>query len=150
MNEQVADRHLARDPWIPHAEVGHVVDDLVVPFDLARVGECRERRIGEGLHSRASEEDRIGVYRLVGRDVADAPAARKGRLAVFDDRDRDSRHAELLAEFFDALIEAWRWRGICARCEHQAHCGERARTWLQHWLTPGWGRAAAPAWPGVG
>src|SRR4029078_355142 len=37
MNEEVADRHFARDPWIPHAEVRHVVDDLVVPLDLAFV-----------------------------------------------------------------------------------------------------------------
>ena len=103
VNEQVADRHLARDPRIPHAEIRHVVDDLVVPLDLAFVDQRRERSVGEGLAGRSGEEDRVGIDRLVGRDVAHAPALRQRHLAILDDGDGDARHAELLAQLLDAL-----------------------------------------------
>ena len=95
VDEQVADRHLARDPRIPHAEVGHVVDDLVVPLDLAFVDQRRERGVGERLAGRSGEEDRVGVDRLVGGEVAHAPAVRERDLAVLDDGDGHSGHAEL-------------------------------------------------------
>ena len=65
VDEQVADGHLARDPRIVHAETGHVVDDLVVPLDLALVDQGRERRDGERLAGRSGEEDRVGIDRLV-------------------------------------------------------------------------------------
>ena len=74
MDEQVADRHLASDPRIPHAKIRHVVDDLVVPLDLALVDQGRERRVGERLAGRAGEKDRVGIDRLVRADVANAPA----------------------------------------------------------------------------
>src|SRR3954447_22119328 len=109
VDEQVADRHLAGDPRIPHAKIGHVVDDLVVPLDLALVDERRERGIGEGFPGGASEEDRVRINRLVGRDVTHAPAVRKRNLSVLDDRDRHARNPELLAQLLDALLEA-RWR----------------------------------------
>ena len=64
VDQQVADRHLARDPGIVHLEAGQVVDDLVVPAELALVDQDRERRGGERLAGRSGHEDRVGVDRL--------------------------------------------------------------------------------------
>ena len=147
MDEQVADRHLARDPRVPHAEVGHVVDDLVVPLDLALVDQRRERGIGEGLAGRSGEEDRVGVDRLVGGDVANAPALRERDLAVLDDRDGDARNAELLAQLLDALVEARRAARRCAAVASAIAVNARMRA-LQHrtysWIGKGSGWAASP------
>ena len=133
VDEQVADRHLARDPRVVHAEVGHVVDDLVVPLDLALVDQRRERRVGERLAGRSGGEDRVGVDRLVGGDVAHAPALRERDLAVLDDGDGDAGRAELLAQLLDALLEArpaarHRRRRQREQAQRREQCAQRDTT----------------------
>ena len=137
VDEEVADGHLARDPRIPHAEVGHVVDDLVVPLDFSRVHKRRERRIRKRLPRRSGKEDRIRVDRLVRGDIPNTPATRQRHLAVFNDRNGDPGHAKRLAQLLDALFETgWRRRGGRSR---QARRGNTRRKMhkLQHKITPG-------------
>src|SRR5438105_2396071 len=49
MHEQVADRHLARDPRVVHLESRQAIDHFVVPADLALIDENSERSDGERL-----------------------------------------------------------------------------------------------------
>src|SRR3546814_3807739 len=47
MHEQVADRDLARHPGVIHAKPGHMLDDGVVPRDLAFVYQRSEEHTSE-------------------------------------------------------------------------------------------------------
>ncbi len=111
MHQQVADRHLARDPGVVHPEIRQVIDDRVVPVDLALVHEDRERGGREGLRGRTDLEQRVGVDRLRGVEAADAVSAGERDLAVLDDCDGGARHALLFHHRLDAGVEAFRRRG---------------------------------------
>lgn len=138
MNEQVPDRHLASDPRIPHSEIRHVVDDLIVPADLAFIDQRRERSVRERLAGRTGEEDGVGIDRLVCADVANAPPVSKGDLAVLDNGDADARNSKVLSELLDALHEPrWRRPQGARRRQRQCHRGNRAKSLFKHQLTPG-------------
>ena len=63
MHEQVADRHLARDPRVVHLEARQSIDHLVVPADLALIDEDGEIGDRERLAGRSGRENRVGVDR---------------------------------------------------------------------------------------
>ena len=84
--------------WKP----GQVIDDLVVPADLALIDEDRERGDGERLAGRAGRENRVGIDRLGRAELAHAEAFGERDLVVLDDRDRHAGHADLFAQAFRA------------------------------------------------
>ena len=124
MNEQIAHRHLARHPRIPHAEIGHMVDDLVVPFQLALVDQDGERGDGEGLARRAGAEDRVRADALGLADLAHAPALRERRLAILDDGDRHARRAVSRPQLFNALRKPGGRGGVRGRGDGQQRGGD--------------------------
>src|SRR3546814_1045765 len=63
MHEQVADRDLARHPGVIHAKPGHMLDDGVVPRDLAFVYQDRERSRRHRLAGRTGLENRLAIDR---------------------------------------------------------------------------------------
>ena len=69
-----------------------MIDDRVVPADLAFVDEDRERGGGKGLRRGADLEQRVGVDLRPCLEAADAVAAGERDLAVLDDRDGGARH----------------------------------------------------------
>src|SRR3546814_15820834 len=88
--------HLARDPGVMHAEVGQVVDDLVVPVHLPLVDEDGDRRRGHRLAGGAGGEDGVGVD-LPGRtELAYAVPLRVHHFPVLDDGDREDRKSTRL------------------------------------------------------
>ena len=136
VNEQVADRHLARDPRVPHAKIRHVVDHFVVPLDLALVDERRQRGDGKRLAGRTGEEDRVRADRLIGADLAHAPAMGESHLAVFDDGDRNAGDAICGAKLLDASLKSGRRRGANRRRENGRGDSERQMHMLQDSITP--------------
>jgi hypothetical protein len=113
MDQQIENGHLARDPGIMHAEVGKMIDDLVVPAELALVHQDRQRRGGEGLAGGAGGEDGVRVHRFRRPEPAHAIAFGLHDPAVFDDGDRHARHIVLLQRLFHVGIETG---GRCGRC----------------------------------
>ncbi len=92
VHEQVAHRDLARDPGVVHSKVGEVIDDAVVPADLAFLDQDRERRGRKSLGRRADLEQRVGADGLRRAQLAHAVTAGEGHLAVLHDRDGGSRY----------------------------------------------------------
>jgi hypothetical protein len=108
MDEQVADRHLPGHPRIVHPEFGHMIDDLVVPLDPAAIYQDGKGRDGEGLAGRSDLEDRVGIDPPRAAEPGHSEAARHGRSAVLDDRDRRSGRAEAFAQALDSPLEIGR------------------------------------------
>src|SRR3546814_13524751 len=84
MDEHVADGDLARYPRVVHAKPGHMVDNRIVPPDLALVDEDGERRGGHRLAGRAGLEQGLRIDRRRVAEPARPPATRAGGLAVLD------------------------------------------------------------------
>ena len=108
MDEQVADRHLARDPGIVHPEIGHVVDHLVVPADLA----C-STSVASAATVNALPVD--PVAKMVSASTgAGSPSLRtpKPRASVgpplLDDRDGHAGNADVARSALDPRVEARR------------------------------------------
>src|SRR3546814_1267322 len=78
MDEQVADGDLARYPRVVHAKPGHMVDNRIVPPDLALVDEDGERRGGHRLAGRAGLEQGLRIDRRRVAEPARPPATREG------------------------------------------------------------------------
>ena len=88
-----------------------MVDDLVVPVELALIDQDRERGDGEGLAGRSGREDRVGIDR---RGLADACARPSlgERRSCRPRRSRSTRRARRRrAQRLDALPESGRRRG---------------------------------------
>lgn len=124
VDEQVAHRHLVGDPRVVHAEPRHVVDDLVVPVQLAVVDEHGKRGGGDRLAGRTGGEDRVGVHALGRTEAAHAVALGQRTLAVLDDRDRHARHAMCPHRGVDARIQVRGRRGECGT-RQQRRCQQR-------------------------
>ena len=123
MHEQVAHGHLARDPRVVHLEAGNVIRDAVVPLELARIDQRRERRGRHRLAGRAGHEDGVAVDFLGAAEFAHAESARERDLAVFDDGDRHARNFSGRAHGFDARCElCGRRRPGGQRRDHQYEC----------------------------
>ena len=105
VDQQVADRDLARDPRIVHAEPRHMLDNRIVPRNLALIDEHRQRGGGHRLAGRSRLKDGFGVDRRALAQLSHAPAARQRRPAVLDDRDRHADRADLLAQRLDAVAD---------------------------------------------
>ncbi len=64
MHEQVPDRHFTRHPRVVHLEPRHVVDNAIVPGEIAAIHQHRERGGRERLADRAELKDGVGVDAL--------------------------------------------------------------------------------------
>ena len=109
MHQQVANRHLARDPRVVHLKPGQVIDDLVVPADLALIDEDGEVGDRERLAGRAGRENRVRINRVRCSKFSHAVTFGERDLAILDNGDRHSRSTDLLAQCFRPSIEI-RWR----------------------------------------
>ena len=128
VHEQVAHGHLVGHPCVVHAEPRDVVDDLVVPLDLAVVDQHRERGGGDRLAGRSGRKDGVGVHALGRTELAHAVAFREHGLAVLHDRDRQPRHAVRLHGGLHARVEVGRLRGECGPGGQQQGQGEERRS----------------------
>src|SRR5205823_6764234 len=64
MHQQIANRHLARDPWIIHLKFWQVIDDLVVPIDLLLIDQNPEVGDRECLAGRSSRKNSVCIHWL--------------------------------------------------------------------------------------
>ena len=87
---QVAHAQIAGDVGVAEPEGREVVDDRVVPGDLALVHEHGHGGGGEGLGCGPHRKDRVLVDRIRPPDLLDAEAARIGDLVALNHRDRDA------------------------------------------------------------
>ncbi len=108
MHEEVADRHLARDPGVVHLKARQVIDHAIVPADPAFIDQDPERGHREGLAGRARGEDGVDIHRLAAADRPHAEPPGKRHAVVLDDRNRHARHADLGARRLDATLEVLR------------------------------------------
>src|SRR3546814_15969164 len=76
MDEHVADGDLARYPRVVHAKPGHMVDNRIVPPDLALDDEDGERRGCHRLAGRAGLEEGLRIARRRVAETARPPATR--------------------------------------------------------------------------
>ena len=105
MHQQIAHRHLARDPRVVHLEAGNQIRDAIVPLELARIDQRRERRRRHGLAGRAGHEDGVAVDFLGAAEFAHPETARESDLAILNDGNRHARNFSSLAHGFDARFE---------------------------------------------
>ena len=93
VGQQVAYCHLTSDPWIVHAEIGHVINHLVVPIELALIREDGEGGDGESFPGRSGLKNGIWPHALRLPEFADAVAFGQCRAAILDDGDGDAGNA---------------------------------------------------------
>ena len=105
MREEVADRELARDPWIVQLELGDVLRDGVVELELALVDEHGERRGRHRLGRRSDRKARVLVGRLRRSLLQHAVALGEDDRIVLDDRDGERGDAPLGGGLCDVLVE---------------------------------------------
>ena len=140
MDQQITHRHFAGYPGIVHLEPGHVIDDRVIPADLAGVDQRRQGSAGKGLAGRADHEDRIGIDLGIGANLANAIAFGERDFAIFHNGDRYTGRSCILADLFDMIVEIGRRRG-----ERRQRCcagrnrnrGEQDGTKIKHGKAPG-------------
>jgi hypothetical protein len=124
VGQQVADRELARHVRVVEPEVRQVVDDLVIPVDLALVDEQREGRRRERLRVRRDAKEGIGVDLAGLAQFAHAVAAGKDDLAVLDDAHRHAGHVVGCHRAGHERVEIDRLERIAGRRRRQRQ-GER-------------------------
>ena len=105
MREQVADRELARDPWIGQLKLGDVLRDAVVELELALVDEHGDRRGRHCLGRRSDRKARVLVGRLRRSLLQHAVALGEDDRIVFDDRDGERGDAPFSGGLCDVLVE---------------------------------------------
>ena len=108
VNQQVADRQLARHVRVVHLEPRQVVDDGRVPLQLALLDEQAERRGGEHLRVRRDAEQRPRVDRRRVAQLAHAVALGDDHLVVFHDGQADAGDVERLHHALDEAVEVGR------------------------------------------
>ena len=109
MDQQIANRHLARDVGIGDAELRDVFHDPIVPLQLAVLDQQPQRHRGERLGRRGQREHRVLIDRIVAAQVLGTEAALVHDPIVLDDGDREARCAPLLACGFESGIETGQW-----------------------------------------
>ncbi len=117
MHQQIAHRHHLRDGGIVHLEFGQIAHDRLVPPDLARIDQQRERSGGEGLAVRCDAEQGVGIDPIGPAEDAHAIALGEIGLARPHDRDRHARHLERGEEGLDERVDRGfvERRGLAAR-----------------------------------
>ena len=118
MDQEIADRQLARHERIPHLEGRQVPDDRRVPLDLPFFDEQAERGGGEQLGVRRDPEQRLRIDGRTFAEPADAVALRDHDLAVPDDGERESGNVEGAQHALDVYAsrsDGGAATGVCAR-----------------------------------
>ena len=111
VGQEVADREFAGHVRVRHPKVRQVVDHLVVPVELARIDEDRDRGGRERLRVRADRELRIRIDHRGLAELAHAVALRKDELAILDDANGDAGHQEGSHRPVDETVDFGRAQG---------------------------------------
>ena len=126
VGQQIPDRELAGDPRVVHPEFRQVVDDPVIPVELALVNQDAERGRGEGLGQRRDLKDGVGVHRVGLPNFPHTVPLGVDQLAVFHYPDGDPRSLERLhgslrqyVELLGSRLLSWSGHGKQQTDQHQ-------------------------------
>ena len=92
MRQEIADRQLTRPVSVIETKLGEVIDDAIVPAQLALVDERGQKCGGEGLGVRGDGEERLRIDRRRIAERPDAESLGENDTAVFHDGDRGAGH----------------------------------------------------------
>ena len=116
MHQRIADRELTRAVGIPKEETIEVLNDLVVPGQLAFLDEKAQRRGGEHLRVRSDGKQGIRVHAIVLALLEDPETLREDHLFSIDNRHGDAGHRPLYAR---------RLHPVCPALEVRLRAGHR-------------------------
>jgi len=94
MGQQIADGHLMRDVRVVHHEAGKALVDRIVPGELARIYQTRQRGGGERFRVGSDREHGLRIHRRRVTQLADTVAFCEHDLSVFHDGHCHPRNIE--------------------------------------------------------
>jgi hypothetical protein len=106
MRQEIAHGDLAGQVGILELQRGQVLDDGVVPLQLALVDEHAHQRRRHRLRRRSDREERVLVRRIALAELPHAEALRKRNGSVFDDGDSQAGHLPVLRGLADVGFES--------------------------------------------
>ena len=126
MREQVANRHVRREVRIGELEFGQMLDDRIVPFELAVINERGQAGGGERFGAGGDGEAGVGRDLAVRAELADAVAAGEDDFAVFDDGQGHAGGFPAVHGGSDVGIEPGEAVVGSGRCNEQQQNGQQA------------------------